>query len=549
MLELPLVPGWRVERVRRSGVSGLTISARSRRDAARCPDCRHRSTAVHGYYCRRPADLPLLGRRVRLELRVRRFSCTTASCRRRTFGEQLPTLVAPRAQRTRRLVRAQSRIGVALGGETGARLARHLAMPTSAATILRLVRRTPLPSAPSAAVIGADDWAMRKRQRYGTIIVDLERRCALDLLPDRTADTLSLWLRDRPGITVVARDRSPEYARGIAAGAPDAVQTADRWHLLYNVRQMVDRWAAAAHGRLRLLPGIANDAGAVRAKPFPRTRSDMLVAHDSRARRLAAYDDVRQRYLAGDTLLAIGRATGFARSTVRNYAYAEAFPERAARAPGPSMIDSYRPHLEARLADGCENAAELWREITEMGYAGTKKQVNRWLQERRATPARRTPYCWRNAPVADGPSRTAGALPSPKQLAWLITKQPDALTPDEAAAIATIQQDPEAARVCDLVRRFVDLVRSCSIQADQSGTDPTGEFDRWIADATACGIRAVETFANGLAQDGNAVRAALAMPWSNGQAEGQITKRKLLKRSMYGRAKLDLLRQRLLLAA
>lgn len=549
-MELPFVPGWRVERVQRSGVCGLTISARSRRDAARCPDCRHRSTAVHGYYQRRPADLPLLGFRVRLELRVRRFSCTTTYCRRRTFGEQLPTLVAPRAQRTRRPVRAQSRIGVALGGETGARLARHLGMPTSAATILRLVRRTPLPRAPLAAVIGVDDWAMRKRQRYGTIIVDLERRCALDLLPDRTADTLSLWLRDRPGITLVARDRSPEYARGIAAGAPDAVQTADRWHLLFNVRQMVDRWAAGAHGRLRGLPSLATtEARAVRAEPFPRTRSDLLLAHDSRARRMAAYDDVRRRYLVGETLLAIARATGLARSSVRKYAYAKSFPERAARAPGPRMIDPYLPYLEARLAEGCENAAELWREIAKRGYAGTKKQVNRWLQERRTTPASRTPSRWRKASMTYSSGRAPGTVPSPKQLAWLITKQPDMLTSDEAAAIAALQQDPEAARVCELVRRFVNLIRSCSLQGDQRWTDPIGTFDRWIADATACGIRAVETFAKGLAQDGNAVRAALTMPWSNRQAEGQITKLKLLKRSMYGRAKLDLLRQRLLLAA
>jgi transposase len=245
-----------------------------------------------------------------------------------------------------------------------------------------------------AAVIGVDDWAMRKRQRYGTIIVDLERRCALDLLPDRTADTLSLWLRDRPGIALVARDRSPEYARGIAAGAPDAVQTADRWHLLFNVRQMVDRWAAAAHGRLRRLPSIANnDTKAARANPFPRTRSDMLVANDSRARRLAAYDDVRQRYLAGETLLAITRATGFARSTVRKYAHAETFPERAARAPGPSMIDPYLPYLEAMLVDGCENAAELWREIMQArrsrSIAGCRSGGRRLPAGRHTAGARR----------------------------------------------------------------------------------------------------------------------------------------------------------------
>jgi transposase len=179
-----------------------------------------------------------------------------------------------------------------------------------------------------------------------------------------------------------------------------------------------------------------------------------------------------------------------------------------------------------------------------MDYVGTKKQVNRWLQERRTMPASPTLYRWRNAPVTDGRGRTADAVPSPKQLAWLITKQPDTLSVDEAAAIASIQQDPEAARVCDRGRRFVDLpAASRPIRAAQI------PLARWIADATACGIRAIETFAKVLAQDDSAARAALAMPWSNGQAEGQITKLKLLKRSMYGRAKLDLLRHRLLLAA
>lgn len=267
MLRFSLVPGCRVERVQREGSSGLRITACSRRAAARCPECRHPSTTVHGYYRRRPADLPLLGRQVRLDLRVRRFACLTASCRRRTFAEPLPMLVAPRAQRTRRLVRGQCRIGIAVGGAAGARLARPLGMGTSAATLLRLVRRAQLPATPAPAVVGVDDWAMRKRKSYGTIIVDLERREALDLLPDRTAGTLAAWLRARPGIATVARDRSTEYTRGITAGAPQAVQTADRWHLLSNTRQMVERWAAGMHGRLRFgVPGAVRVVSAERGR-------------------------------------------------------------------------------------------------------------------------------------------------------------------------------------------------------------------------------------------------------------------------------------------
>src|SRR5689334_9908054 len=199
------------------------------------------------------------------------------------------------------------------------------------------------------------------RYTYGTILVDLERRRALDLLPDRTAETLADWLRGRPGIGVVARDRSTEYARGIALGTPAAAQVADRWHLLLNARQMVERWLAGAHARLRRLPAAPPVGGpaARRAHAYPRTRAEVAASAGHRARRLAVYEEVRRRHLAGEALLAIGRATGLARGTVRKLAYARSFPERVARAPGPSILDPYLARLEARRAAGCENAMAL----------------------------------------------------------------------------------------------------------------------------------------------------------------------------------------------
>jgi transposase len=233
------MPGCDVERITRDDPGFLRIAARGTRPGGRCPDCGRASRAVHSRYRRRPADLPSLGRAVGVELHVRRFYCRNAACARRTFAERLPELLGPRARRTRRLAEAQGRVGVALGGEAGARLLRHLAMATSADTVLRLVRGLPLPEPEPPRVVGVDDWAVRKGRTYGTIVVDLERRRALDLLPDRTAETLADWLRCRPGIEVVARDRSTEYARGIALGAPAATQVADRWHLLANVRQVL----------------------------------------------------------------------------------------------------------------------------------------------------------------------------------------------------------------------------------------------------------------------------------------------------------------------
>jgi transposase len=190
----------------------------------------------------------------------------------------------------------------------------------------------------------------------------------------------------------------------------------------------------------------------------------------------------------------------------------------------------------------------LWRELRELGFKGSPRRVHLWLQERRSATARTTPRKWLEGRPAREP-RAETALPSSTQLAWLLVCSPATLKPEEKAALARIQQDLEAARVMGLTRRCADLIRNASVTQPPERR-PTGvALDDWLAKACCCGVRAVETFAAGLQQDGAAVRAALTLPWSNGQAEGQITKLKMMKRQMYGRANFDLLRRRILLAA
>jgi transposase len=374
-------------------------------------------------------------------------------------------------------------------------------------------------------------------------------------------------------LTGSARDRSTEYARGIALGAPGAVQVCDRWHLLANLRQAVERWLHGAHPRLRRLP--MPPAGAEEATPVPvrrdrafrRSGPERTASAASRARRRARYNEVRRRHLAGEPLLAIARATGLARATVRKYARAESFPEWAAHGPRRSIIDPYLPHLERRLVEGCENAVVLWRELRAQGFPSGAKQVHRWLAERRTTTAKsgrrvRGPDVARR-PAARG---TGPALPAPRQLAgtaspsclrriaarWSLVQPVAVLGAAETAAVARVEQDKEARTVAGLARRFTALVRACGVRSRQDRqipAEPIAELDTWLAEARACGVSTIETFAAGLQTDGAAVRAALTHAWSSGQREGQVNRLKLLKRQSYGRAGFDLLRRRILLAA
>ena len=186
----------------------ITMVVEAARPTACCPACQHSSTRVHSRYRRRLADLPWSGVTVRLLLHTRKFFCSSSTCPRRIFTERLPATAAPYARRTVRLQEALQLIGFAVGGQAGARLATKLGLAVSGDTLLRHMHQWRVPDRPTPRVLGVDDWAYKRGQRYGTMLVDLEQRAVVDLLPDRSAESLAAWIQSHPGIEVVSRDRA-----------------------------------------------------------------------------------------------------------------------------------------------------------------------------------------------------------------------------------------------------------------------------------------------------------------------------------------------------
>lgn len=222
--------------------TAITAVVATTSEEAQCPFCRKPSGRIHSRYVRKVADLPWMGCAVRLELHVRRFFCSNQECERQIFTERVPTVVAPYARRTTRLMDVFPLIGFALGGEAGKRLVAGMGLSTSPDTLLRLIHAAQDVSHPTPRVLGVDDFSFRRRISFGTLLIDLEKRVPVDLLPDREAETFAKWLMEHPGVESISRDRGGDYAKGAKQGAPNAKQVADRWHLLKNLSETMQRY-------------------------------------------------------------------------------------------------------------------------------------------------------------------------------------------------------------------------------------------------------------------------------------------------------------------
>jgi transposase len=482
------------------------------------------SVRVHGRYQRSLREAPLAGTPVVIRLWVRRFVCVNGGCARRTFAEQITGLTTPHARYSPPARTALTAIAVALAGRPGARLARSLGLTVGRDTLLTLLRAVPDPDIGPVTVLGVDDFAFRRGHRYGTVLVDLQTHRPVHLLDGRDGAQLAAWLQQHPQVTVICRDRAGGYAEGARQGAPQAIQVADRFHLWQNLGQAVEKTVNERRAHLgepapEPAPGPAEAVQAPQVVAPPPEKKIIIRIREHHAA-------VQQLHAHGLSKAAIGRKLGLHQATVRKFVNARSVEDLIAKTEQRAhLVDAYIEHLHRRWHDGQRNATQLFREIKELGYPGGELAVQRYLRRFR-----------------DGRGHVPVPGPKPPSVrevtCWMMT-DPDHLHVHDTATLRTIRdRDADLDRLANHVGAFAVML-----------TGRHGErLDDWITTVEQDTLAPLASFARNLRRDYDAVRNGLTLPYSSGPVEGAINRVKMLKRQMFGRAKLDLLRRRVLLA-
>ena len=506
-----------VERVFAVGRS-VHVLARTCASEAACTGCGAVSRRVHSSYQRRLADTASGGREVLIDLQVRRFFCGNPGCGKTTFAEQVPGLTTRYGRRTGQLQAVLQAVALALGGRAGARLTGRLACAVSRSTLIRLIRAAADPDDQTPLVLGVDDFALRRGHVYGTILIDIETRRPVDMLPERSAESFRAWLDAHPGVEIICRDRGGCYADGAAQGAPLAIQVADRWHLWHNLAEAVER-AVGRHRSCLQDPPPDPEPGPPAAQAAPAPEAGLA------ARTRTRHAEVHAALAHGLTPTQISRTLRLDPKTVRRYATAESADQLTggARMTRPGLLGPHQAYLQQRWDDGIRSTERLHAELRGRGYQGSLRTLRRLTARLR-----------RDTAVPPPPA----APPAKKVASWILTPPGD-LTDDDRAALAQItRRCEELKQTSALVREFADML--CNRHGER--------LETWASHAQDSPVSELRGFAKGLRSDWAAVTAGLTVSYSSGPVEGHVNRIKMIKRQMYGRAKPDLLRKRVLLA-
>ena len=459
------------------------------------------SRRIHSRYRRRALDLPWFSWPVQLIVQARRFFCDSPECERRIFAEPFPKALGRYARQTQRTKDSLLELSHCSSAEMAVRVAKLLGFVTSPDSLIRLQRFESFPAI-FPRVLGVDEFALRKGRTYGTLMVDLERRVPVDIFEGIAAKDLATWLQNHPQVEVLARDRAWAYRLAGQTALPQAQQVADRFHLLQNVSLALKD---LLNSRRWQQPASSGEPGSA--------SSESRATRSKRGR----WEAVRDLKDSGLSLSAIARKLGLNRKTVSKYMASDQPPEYAGRPPGHSKVRPYLHHLRRKWIEGCHSARTLYREVAELGYSGSERHIRKAVQP------------WRKG--AGRPAKSSA------KVKWLVLRPRRGLNISEKVDLdQLLQANPPLAFGHQLKEWFHEVLSKGDLEA----------LDAWVHEASRSWLKQFKSLARSISQDYEAVKLALTSPWSTGQCEGQICRVKLIKRMGYGRAKMDLLRQRIL---
>lgn len=503
------------------GEGRVRVVVQAQGDRALCPVCDQPSQRRHSHYWRTIADVTALGMHLDLRVQARRFRCVNPQCPRKIFAERLPDIPVW-ARRSDRVTTLLAYIALLDGGLPGKRIASLFGLGYSRYTLLRAARQLPFGEVQPVRVLGVDDFSYRRGVRFGTLLYDFDRQQVIDLLPERSAAFLAAWLKAHPGVKVISRDRGGEYAVGSRQGAPEAIQVADRFHLMQNLGDCLEKIAQRVGIRLPVESTPLPDQTQAPADcPKARLSAREIAKAATRQRRQERQNAIRGLQRQGASISTIAATLKLSPTTV--YRYLQRLPDNA-RPPQRKGLDKYADYLKHRWDEGIRNASTLFTELRSQGYTGSAMSVRRYVSSwRTADPPRR--------PLQGPTNETV----SPRAFRRLVLKK--APSPEEAQLLARItQSNPQFETAVRFANDFAQAIRQHQLPLLTAA----------LENATYAGIPECKSFADSIRKDLDAVTNGVTLPWSQGRVEGSINRLKAIKRAMYGRGKHDLLRRRVL---
>ena len=523
----------------------VVFQVSSTRFPAICPQCHQVSEKIHSRYRRTLADLPLSGLIVQLICQVKKFFCRNQECSQRIFVERLTGVAEVFARRTRRLDKIICSLAFYIGGRVGAKVTEKLSIGVSRQTLIRHILRNPTPPQIMPKVIGIDDFAFRRGQVYGTLLIDLERRKALDLIPSREAEDVAEWLKKYPQVEVVSRDRSLTYANAVNVALPHAAQIADRFHLVKNIYEVLEKILHRERKTIgqvsdeirqtgnRISPGKQKplDNNGYKAFKGPVTKKEKLAQvkqSEATKRRMEKYETVKRLRQAGVSISEISRRLRMHRQTVRHFLSCDEYPEPKPTFRKVSPLLNYQDYLRQRWNEGCGNARQLYQELLKQGYVGSYDTLMRFLK------------IWRiDLPEKDRLriQLKTFRIPTAREIKWwLLGNKPPKNEGNLNFLELLKQRQPEIIQAVEQIREFQKILKK--------GTED--DYEKWKQKVKEEGSAEMKNFVFRLSKDEQSVKGAITTEWSNGQVEGQVNRLKLIKRQMYGRANFEVLKAKVL---